>query len=92
MLRFKDEKTLHKYGLMLDPSDPSKTIRIGQQQHAAAIDGQRSEPTHAGSDPNTETTVSLPAESAPPQSEQSFTRETLEGALGTYLAGMITRY
>jgi hypothetical protein len=77
-MRFKDEKQLNKYGIAIDPADPTRAVPIGQ-----SVDGQQE--THLAEnlvcsvEPNA---GAEPAECNVPSLVQSFARETLSGPVG----------
>ena len=59
MLHFQDETELAKYGLMLDPTDSTRAVPIGQladgQQGVTATNGLPGDAVPAGSDPSAKT-------------------------------------
>jgi hypothetical protein len=97
-LRLRDEGELRKLGIMIDPSDPSKAIPIGQsadrQASAPAINGSFG--SAAEDRPDGRAEPSGETKSASPQSAESFARETSPGPVDdvsglddqAFLAGM----
>ena len=57
MLRVKDEKELAKCGLVIDPSDPTMAVPIGQQTPTSTngLPGNGNGTAHAGSEPSAKT-------------------------------------
>ena len=98
MLKFRDEAELGKVGIVIDPSDPSTALSIGQltnrEQAKTSAEGVpvdagrgQDEPGRNGvpvpvNAPDTKTDSSQAAESNSSQSSESFARETSTGAVG----------
>ncbi len=93
-LKFKNEDEMRKWGLVLDPCDPAKSVSIGQladrQQAATSADGLRvdasngrpesSDASVPASEADMKTEASLPAEADSPGSVLSF--DTSSGVVG----------